>query len=175
MTQKPFPWRKLTPAQIELMERLAAAGGALPYDSLGYREMTAFNELQKLKFADMRVKGRRKLEAYVTAAGRELKADAYQTEQIVVRVTPAQIELLRNLNDALPEDSVGFPIPELPGSMQDVCRRMSLRGWVEWYEGWDKRFWARLTPAGREVLAAVGALDQTIIQFDEIRRRRGLI
>ena len=33
-----------------------------------------------------------------------------------------------------------------------------MRGWVEWYEGWDKRFWARLTPAGREVLRATDNL-----------------
>lgn len=175
MTRKPFPWRKLTPAQIDLIERLAAANGALSYARLEYRDLLAFGELQKLGFADMRVKGRGKLEAYLTATGRELKADAYVTDQIVVRVTGPQIDLMRKLLDSPIEDSVGQPMSELIGIMYDICRRMVLRGWVEWYGGWNGQRWARLTPAGREVLAAVGALEQTVIQFDEARRRRGLL
>jgi len=35
MTRKPFAWTKLTPAQIDLMERIAAADNALvlPHES----------------------------------------------------------------------------------------------------------------------------------------------
>lgn len=175
MTREPFPWRKLTPAQIDLIERLVTADGALAYDRLEYRELLALSELQKLGFVDTGVKGRRKLEVYLTPAGRELQAQAYVTEQIVLRVTGPQIDFMRGLLDSPIDDRVGLPMSEFMGIMYDICRRMVLRGWVEWYERWDGRRCAKLTPAGREVLAAVGALDQTVIQFDEVRRRRGLL
>ncbi|MDQ0323969.1 hypothetical protein QO002_006176 [Pararhizobium capsulatum DSM 1112] len=171
MTRKAFPWRKLTPAQIDMMEKLATGGGSLPYDKLEYRDLVAFEELRKLDFADIRPKGRTKLEAVMTEKGKALQANNYQTERIIVRITAAQIELLRSLNDTENEDSVGAAIHDLPGSMYDGCRRMMLRGWVEWHEGWDKRFWARLSPAGREVLEAVDALDDTIVQMADALKR----
>lgn len=172
MKRKPFPWRKLTPSQIDLMERMAEAGGALPYDKLEYQHLVVFEELRKLKLADMRPKGRSKLEAVLTDKGRELRDDAYRTEQIVVRITEPQIELLRHLDDGFSyEDSVGRTVQQLPGSMFDVCRRMSLRGWVEWHGGWDGMRWARLTPAGREVLAAINAMDEAVAQMEEAKRR----
>lgn len=165
MTRKPFPWHKLTPAQIELMEKISAAGGALLYAKLEYRDLVAFEELRKLGLADMKPKGRSNLEAVLTNKGKALQTDNYRTGQIVVRVTAAQVDLLRSLNDAPDEDSVGVPINDIPGSYKDICRRMSLRRWVEWYEGWDKQFWAKLTPAGREVLEAVDKLDEAIAQM----------
>ncbi|CAK7257264.1 MULTISPECIES: hypothetical protein [unclassified Shinella] len=170
MTRKPFPWHKLTPAQIEVMEKITSAG-ALPYAKLEYRDLVAFEELRKLGLADMKPKGRSKLEAVLTDEGKALQADNYRTEQIVVRVTAAQIDLLRSLNDAPVEDSVGVPINDIPGSDKDICRRMSLRGWVEWYEGWDKQFWAKLTTAGREVLETVDALDEAIAQMADAVKR----
>jgi len=172
MKRKPFPWPKLTPSQIDLMERIAVAGGGLPYDKLEYRDLVAFEELRKLKLADMRPKGRSKLEIVLTAKGSQLRQDAYRTEQIIVRVTEPQIELLRHLDDSQPhEDSVERTIHELPGMMLDVCRRMSLRGWVEWHGGWDGLRWARLTPAGREVLAAIDAMDDAVAQMAVAKRR----
>lgn len=170
MARASFPWRKFTPAQIGLMERLSASGGALPYEGLAYREIVAADELRKLRLVDLRPNGRSKLAVSLTAKGQTLAADGYRTEQIVVRVTAPQIDLLRHLNDAPPEDSVGQPINELQGVTLDVCRRMSLRGWVEWYDGYDGSRWARLTTAGREVLEAVDSLDEAIAEMNEARR-----
>jgi DNA-binding transcriptional LysR family regulator len=53
--------------------------------------------------------------------------------------------------------------------MLDVCRRMSLRGWVEWYEERGSRR-ARLTPAGREALEAADALHKAIAEMNAARR-----
>lgn len=156
--------------QISLMERLCASGGTLPYEDLAYREIVASEELRKLRLVDLRPTGRSKLAITLTEKGQAVAADGYRTHQIVVRVTAPQIELLRHLNDAPPEDSVGQPINELQGVILDVCRRMSLRGWVEWYDGYDGSRWARLTAAGREVLEAVDALDEAIAEMNEARR-----
>jgi len=174
MTPKPFPWRKLTPAQVALMERLAAANEGIAISRLEYRELLALDELQKLGFAESRA-NRRKLQAFLTPRGRELKADAYRTDLIILRITGPQIDLLTFLKDGPIEDSVGQPMTALSGAMYDVCRRMTLRGWAEWYSGWNGKQWARLTPAGFEVLDAVGAHEHTVIQFDTLRRRRGTI
>ena len=161
--RRPFPWRKLTPAQIALLERLLSANGALEYGKLDYSELAAFEELRKLKLADMRIRGRSKLEAVATDQGRKARDNSYETDRIVVRVTDPQIELLRYLDDGfLYEDSVGRTGHDMPGHMRDVCRRMYLRGWVEWHGGWDGVRWARSTPAGREVLAAIDAFDDAI-------------
>lgn len=146
----------------------------MPYGCLAYRDLMAFEELRKLGFVDMRPKGRSKIEAVLTDKGKGLQAANYQTDQVVVRVTAPQIELLRHLNDAPPQDSVGAPLNGLPGMMLDVCRRMSLRGWVEWYEGWDGAPWARLSPAGRDVLQSVDAWDEAIVQMADARRRGNL-
>jgi hypothetical protein len=151
------------------MERLAATDGVLAYARLEYRELLALAELQKLGLADMRAKGRKKLEAYLTSAGKELRADAYVTDQIVVRVTGPQIDFLRHLLDSPIDDSVGQPVNDLPGTMVDICRRMMLRGWAEWYQGWNGQRWAKLTPAGREVLGAIDAMDEAIAQMGAAR------
>ena len=173
MKRKPFPWRRLTPAQIDLMERIAAAGGALPYDKLQYVDLVALDELRRLKLADMDVgaKSRGKLVAVLTDKGRELRENAYRTEQVVVRITEPQIALLRHLDDGKPyEQSIGRGSHELPGMMLDVCRRMHLRGWVERHGGHDGLRRVRMTLAGREVLAAVDAMDEAVAQLAEAKR-----
>ncbi|KQT60357.1 MULTISPECIES: hypothetical protein [unclassified Aureimonas] len=152
------------------MERLSGSGGALPYEDLAYREIVASEELRKLRLVDLKPSGRSKLAIIVTEKGQTLIADGYRTDQIVVRVTAPQIDLLRHLNNAPSEDSVGQPINELQGVTLDVCRRMSLRGWVEWYDGYYGSRWARLTAAGREVLEAIDALDEAIAEMNEARR-----
>jgi hypothetical protein len=153
------------------MEQVIEAGGVLAYSKLQYRDLLALGELQKLGFADTRVK-RRKLEVYPTEAGRERRADGYCTDKIILSVTGPQIDLLRHLADGPIDDSVGQPMNSLAGVIYDICRRMALRGWVEWYTGWDGQRWARLTNAGRDVIDAADALDETIVEFYRARRRR---
>lgn len=169
MPRKPFPWNRLTPAQLDLMERLASAG-VLAYSSLNYRDLMAFEELRKLRLADMRPNGRSGLEAILTDKGTSLRDAGYGTEQILVRVTGPQVDLLRYLNDAPHGDDVGKPLREIRGMALDVCRRMSLRGWVEWYGRRNGEQWARLTVGGKEVLAAIDELDEAIAQMAEAMR-----
>lgn len=174
MPHKPFPWRKLTPVQIDLLERLATAGGVLPYDKLQYSDLVAFDELRRLKLADMGVgtKSRGKLVAVLTEAGRALRDNGYRTTRIILRITEPQIALLRHLDDGRPyETSIGRGSHELPGMMLDVCRRMHLRGWVERHGGADGFRWVRLTPAGREVLAEIDAMDAAVGEMDVARAR----
>ena len=168
MPRKPFPWRKLTPAQIALMERLAAAGGAIPYGKLDVADLAAFEELRRLKLVDRRAGPRRRLDAVLTDKGAELRAGGYRTNRIVLGITEPQIAALRFLDQAAGD---GPTFGDLPGPMIDVVRRMMLRGWAEWHgeEEWPKR--ARLTPAGREVLTAVDELDEAVAQMAEARRR----
>lgn len=168
MPRKPFPWRKLTPPQIALLERLAAAGGAVPYGKLDVADLAAFEELRKLKFVDMRAGARRKLDAVLMDKGAEMCAGGYRTDRIILGVTEPQIAALRFMDQA---GDVGRTLNELPGPMIDVVRRMMLRGWAEWHpeEGWPQR--ARLTPAGREVLAAIDELDEAVAQMAEARRQ----
>lgn len=106
--RRPFLWWKLTPTQIALIERLAAAGGTLPYDKLKYVDLVAFDELRRLKLADMGMKGRVKLVAVLTDKGRALRENAYRTEQVVVRVTEPQIALLRHLDDGSAEITFAY-------------------------------------------------------------------
>ncbi|KAB0680086.1 hypothetical protein [Aureimonas leprariae] len=61
MARKPFARRKLTPSQTDLIERLAAAGGTLPYGKLEYCHLIAFDEMRRLKLVEMETKGRTKL------------------------------------------------------------------------------------------------------------------
>lgn len=172
MPAKPFPWRKLTPAQIEFLERLATAQGALPYGLLSYRDVVAFDELRRLGFVDMQPNGRSKLQTMLTDKGRALRDNGYRTTRVVLRITKPQIALLRYLDDGEPhETSIGRGSHELPGMMLDVCRRMHLRGWVERHGGPDGFRWARLAPAGREVLATIDAMDVAIEEMAVARAR----
>ncbi|WAJ30623.1 hypothetical protein [Antarcticirhabdus aurantiaca] len=168
MPRKPFPWRKLTPAQIAFMERIAAADGAVPFGKLDVAELAAFEELRRLKLVDMRAGPRRRLEAVLTDKGAELRASGYRTDQIVLGITVPQIAALRFLDQAAGD---GPTFGELPGPMIDVVRRMMLRGWAEWHGEmeWPQR--ARLTPAGREVLSVINELDDAVAQMAEARNR----
>ncbi|WAJ27390.1 hypothetical protein [Antarcticirhabdus aurantiaca] len=62
---------------------------------------------------------------------------------------------------------VGRAFNDLPGPMIDVVRRMMLRGWAEWHgkEDWPKR--ARLTPAGRDVLAAIRQMSVADLSYEK--------
>lgn len=154
---KPIKLYKLTPAQIALVDRLAAAEGRLAMDSLEYREIVAYQELAKLGFAHMEVSRRSKAWTVLTEKGKQVRTAGYFSKKAVLNLTEPQINLLRYLNDGPPEESVGRSTSEMPDTMIDVCRRMSLRGWVEWSEGWRGTRWAKLTDEGRAILMAVDA------------------
>ena len=144
----------------------------LDYGQLDYAQLTAFEELRKLKLADMRPRGRSNLDAVVTDRARELRGNGYQSHRVIVRVTGPQIELLRYLDDGFSyEDSVGRTGHDMPSHMRDVCRRMYIRGWVEWHGGRDGTRWARLTPAGREVIAAIDEFDDAVRGSAEARSK----
>jgi hypothetical protein len=157
---KPIIIFKLTPAQIDLVERLAGNDGRAEMGDLSYGEVTAFQELQKLGFADLQVGRRQKLWVSLTDEGKKVRKAGYFSKRPVLRVTEPQINLLRFLDDGPPEDSTGRHFSEIPATMIDVCRRMSLRGWVDWYEGWNGGHWAKLTLDGREILLALDATQQ---------------
>lgn len=154
---KPIKLYKLTPAQIALVDRLAAAEGRVAMDHLEYREIVAYQELAKLGFADMEVGRRSKPWIVLTEQGEQVRAAGYFSKKVVLQLTEPQINLLRYLDDGPPEESVGRSQNEIPDTMIDVCRRMSLRGWVEWNEGWRGTRWAKLTDEGRAILMALGA------------------
>ncbi|KQQ90263.1 hypothetical protein [Aureimonas sp. Leaf324] len=173
MPVKRLPWRKFTPAQIALIERLSAAGGNVLVDELQYGEQLALNELRQLKLAEMRLGAYSKLEAVLTAAGAALRDKGFTTDRVVLHVTPSQAELLRFLDDGCPsEESIGSEPNSMSGQMKDVCRRMCLRGWAERHGGRDGLRWVRLTPAGHEVLAAVNEWDQAIREAGAIERHQ---
>lgn len=157
MAAKPISVFKLTPAQIGLVTRLAENDGRLSMDDLSYKEVVAFQELQKLGFAELRVGRRQRLRVMLTEEGEKVRKAGFFSKRPVLRMTEPQVNLLRFLDDGPPEDSAGRHSSEIPAIMIDVCRRMSLRGWVEWYEGWNGDRWARLTPEGREILLALDA------------------
>ena len=157
MSGKGIALSKLTPAQIALIERLLANDADLAFADLSYQDLMAYEELRSLGLVDLKVAGRKRLRVILTVDGRMARATGYNLGRTVVRVTGPQQRLLRFLDDAPEEDSVGRHVSELPGMMLDVCRRMTLRGWAEWDEGWNGIRWAKLTPAGRDVLAIIDA------------------
>lgn len=163
MSCKPFPWRKVSPAQIDLIDRLAVAGGALPYANLDYRQLVAFAELRKLELVKMLPKARSRLDVALTDSDQVLHPNGYRTTRVVLRITEPQVALLRFLDDGLSqEETSDRSFNELPDEMIDVCRRMNLRGWVERYESWSGAHWSRLAPSGREALAAIDAMDTAL-------------
>ncbi len=155
---KPIKLYKLTPAQIELVEKLASVRDMrIEMEKLEYREIVAYQELAKLGFADMEIGRRRKAWIVLTEQGARVRTAGYFSKRAVVNLTEPQINLLRFLDDGPALESVGRASSEIPETMIDVCRRMSLRGWVEWSEGWRGTRWAKLTDEGRAVLMAVDA------------------
>ena len=157
MSGKGIALSKLTPAQIALIERLLNANADVAFSDMSYQEIIALDELRGLGLIDLKVADRKRLHVILTADGRMVRATGYNLGRPVLRVTGPQQRLLRFLDDAPEEDSVGRTMSELPGMMLDVCRRMTLRGWAEWHDGWNGMRWARLTPAGRDVLAIIDA------------------
>lgn len=148
---KPIVIYKLTPVQISLVERLASNARHAPMADLSYREVVAHQELQKLAFIDLQVGQRKKLLVVLTEGGETVRQAGYFSRRPVVRVTGPQINLLRFLDDS-DHTSIGRHSSEIPATMLDVCRRMALRGWVEWQEHAKGGYWAKLTDAGQEVL-----------------------
>jgi hypothetical protein len=159
VTFRPVLVYKLTPAQISLIERLTASEDRAPLDELSYRETVAHQELQRLGFTDLRVAGRRKLWVTLTNEGVAIREAGYFSKKPVIRLTIPQINLLLFLAES-DHTSVGRHSSEMPDMMRDVCRRMVLRGWVEWQEHAKGGYWARLTSPGREIVLMLGGAHQ---------------
>lgn len=140
---------KLTPVQIELVERLAPIEPGVPMDCLGYPELIAYQELEKLGFAAMSAERRKKIRVVLTDHGRQVRAAGYISKKPVIRLTVPQIIALRSLA-AGPQR-----YNDIPGSMKDTYRRMALRGWAATDEDGRGQFWMRLTRDGREIVDLV--------------------
>jgi hypothetical protein len=150
---RPILLYKLTPAQIELVERLAASEHGLLMDDLEYREIVTYQELARLGFADMMVGSRRRAAIVLTDQGRQVRDNGYFSKKPVIRVTDPQVQLLRFLAGC----TDGTVFNQIPSTMIDVCRRMALRGWVEWRERRPEDRRAHLTPEGQQILMLIDA------------------
>lgn len=148
---KPILLYKLTPAQIDLVDRLAGSERGVRMDDLEYREIVTYQELARLGLADMVVGSRRRAAVSLTDQGRNVRERGYFSRKPVTRLTQPQIELLRFLSSRRD----GRHFNELPATMIDVCRRMVLRGWVEWREDRSDCRRAHLTPEGGQILMLI--------------------
>ena len=148
MPSKPILIHRLTPSQIDLVDRLAAAEYGINLDKLEYREVVVWMELDKLGMADMRVH-RRKSVIVLSDLGAQVRANNYLSKKPVVRLTEPQIAALRFLAAGPREFN------DLPAHMIDVCRRMSIRGWAEWQGDENGPRWMRITPAGWQILKLI--------------------
>lgn len=151
MPSKPALIFKLTPAQISFVDRLAASEDGTRMDALDYREILAYQELQKLGMADMQVGSRRRVAIVLTDLGRRVRANGYFSKKPVVRLTEPQVTALRFLVGGHRHYN------EIPAHMIDVCRRMGLRGWAEWEENDTGGFRVRITTEGWQILKLVDA------------------
>lgn len=160
MPPRPISMFKLTPAQIDLIERLAENDDGVAMADMSYREVVTYQELSTLKLVDLKSVKRRRAAVVLTDAGRAIRARGYFSKKAVVRITDPQMRLLRFLHESPLGIEKGRLFIEIEGSLLDVCRRMSLRGWAEWYEddGGNRR--ARLTKDGREIVELLGAAAQ---------------
>ena len=145
MPAKPILIHKLTPAQIDLIERLASSDGIV-MDGLSYQDLVAFQELEKLGFAKMRVEPRKKIRIVITDQGRQVRAAAYISKKPVVRLTAPQVQALRFLAVRVRHFN------DIPAEMKDVIRRLRLRGWATMEEDAEGRFWTALTTEGWALL-----------------------
>jgi hypothetical protein len=145
MPAKPILIHKLTPAQIDLIERLASSDGIV-MDGLSYQDLVAFQELEKLGFAKMRVEPRKKIRIVITDQGRQVRAAAYISKKPVVRLTAPQVQALRFLAVRVRHFN------DIPAEMKDVVRRLRLRGWATMEEDAEGRFWTALTTEGWALL-----------------------
>lgn len=150
---KPILLYKLTPAQIELVEQLAASERGMLMGDLEYREIVTYQELARLGFADMVVSSRRRAAIVLTDQGRQIRDKGYFSKKPVIRVTEPQVQLLRFLAGS----TDGLAFNQIPSTMIDVCRRMALRGWVEWREGRSDERRAHLTREGQQILLLIEA------------------
>jgi hypothetical protein len=148
---KPILIYKLTPAQIALVDRLTAAESGISLDKLEYREVVVWQELDKLGFADLKIR-RRKAVVVLTDLGAKVRANGYLSKNPVVRLTGPQIVALRFL--------AGGPrgFNDMPATMIDVCRRMSIRGWAEWQGDINGPRWMRITEDGWNILKLIDAV-----------------
>lgn len=145
MPAKPILVYRLTPAQIALIDRLATSDGIV-MDELAYPDLVAYQELEKLSFADTRVEPRKKIRIVITDHGRQVRAARYISSKPVVRLTAPQVQSLRLLAERPRHYN------DIPASMKDIVRRLQLRGWAEVGEDADGRYWTALTAEGWEIV-----------------------
>lgn len=145
MPAKPILIYRLTPAQIDLVDRLATSDGIV-MESLTHPDLVAFQELEKLGFADMRVEPRKKIRIVITDQGRQVRAAAYISKKPVVRLTAPQVQALRFLAVRVRRYN------DIPAEMKDVVRRLRLRGWATMEEDAEGRFCTRIAEEGWELL-----------------------
>jgi hypothetical protein len=155
VARKPLLLHKLTPAQIALVDRLAGKESGVQMDAMEYREFVAYQELDNLGLADMRIV-RRKAVIVLTALGVSVRDHGYLSKKPVIRLTEPQIAALRFI--------VGGwrYYRDIPAHMIDVCRRISLRGWAEWEEDADGHFRVRITTDGWQILKLVDSQCRTM-------------
>lgn len=156
MTSKPILIYGLTPAQVALVDRLAAATNGINLDKLEYREVVVWMELDKLGMANMTVH-RRKAVIVLTDLGTRVRANNYLSKKPVVRLTEPQIAALRFLA-AGPR---GYN--DMPAKMVDVCRRMAIRGWAEWQGDENGPNWMRITAEGWHILKLADSSGKVVI------------
>lgn len=143
MASQPILIHKLTPAQIDLIDRLASRDD-VQMDGLAYPDLVAYQELEKLGFAEMRVEPRRKIRIVITDQGAQVRAAGYISKKPVARLTEPQIAALRFLAERPRQFN------DIPAPMKDTVRRLRLRGWAESQE--DGQFWTRITAEGWQLL-----------------------
>ncbi|CAK7255575.1 MULTISPECIES: hypothetical protein [unclassified Shinella] len=145
MPAKPILIYRLTPAQIDFVDRLATSDGIV-MDGLSYQDLVAFQELEKLGFADMRVEPRKKIRIVITDQGAKLRAAGYISKKPVVRLTAPQVQALRFLAVRVRHFN------DIPAEMKDVVRRLRLRGWATMEQDAEGRFCTRIAEEGWELL-----------------------
>lgn len=150
MPSQPILIHKLTPAQIALIDRLASSDG-VQMDGLAYPDLVAYQELEKLGFAEMRVEPRKKIRIVITAQGRQVRDGGYLSKKPVVRLTEPQVAALRFLAER-PRSYNG-----IPAQMKETVRRLRLRGWAETEQDTHGRFWTVLTADGWQILELIEA------------------
>ncbi|KQZ18665.1 hypothetical protein ASD50_21985 [Mesorhizobium sp. Root552] len=147
---RPFLIYKLSPAQIVLVDRLASCENGVALDKLEYREVVVWQELERLGFADMKIR-RRKAVIVLTERGARVRSSGYFSKKPVIKLTQPQIAALRFLA-AGPRT-----FNDMPSHMVDVCRRMGIRGWAEWQGDVGGPNWMRITAEGWQILKLVDA------------------
>lgn len=115
-------------------------------DGLAYPDLVAYQELEKLGFAEMRIEPRKKIKIAITDQGRQVRAARYISSKPVVRLTGPQFLAMRFLAERPRSYN------DIPAEMKDVVRRLRLRGWATMEEDAEGRFWTALTAEGWEIV-----------------------